>query len=259
MARHVEGDDDRRLARGRQQRREAEPAHALDQDLGVLGIAPAAARDAALGQELLERLVEGDDDMDRRREAVLTGLLEIARAGRRGRARASWRCPSVSASASRRQSTKPRPGTPSMHLFEEAATASKVTARESSGSAPKALMASTRRRLPCRAAISAISSIGLRMPLVVSHCTAKTWVIALLALEDALDRGEIRRRVLRRLVDDGLAAGDVEDALGALAVGAVDQHQHLAAARHESGQHRLDREGARALHRHGRRSGPRHG
>ena len=49
------------------------------------------------------------------------------------------------------------------------------------------------------------------------------------ALQQRLDRGEIGRRVLRRLVHDGRAPRDVEDPLRALAVGAVDQQQHLAA------------------------------
>ena len=77
--------------------------------------------------------------------------------------------------------------------------------------------------------------------------------------KDALDRAKVRRRVLGGLVDKGLAAGDGENALGALAIGAVDQHQHGAVARDERGQHRFDGEGARALHRHGHDMRLRHG
>ena len=74
---------------------------------------------------------------------------------------------------------------------------------------------------------------------------------ALRALEQALDRGEVRHRVLGRLVHHILASGDVEDALGAVAVSAVDEEQHLAGRRHEGGQHGFHGEGAGALHRHG--------
>ena len=74
---HMECDDDRRLQPVGQQRPEAQRAHALDQDPAVLGVAPAAAGLAALGPELLERLVERHDHVDRRREAVLPGLGEV--------------------------------------------------------------------------------------------------------------------------------------------------------------------------------------
>ena len=70
------------------------------------------------------------------------------------------------------------PGTPSKHLFDEAATASNGTARASSGRAPKALIASINRRRPARATTAAISATGWRTPEVVSHCTTATWVTA---------------------------------------------------------------------------------
>jgi hypothetical protein len=74
--------------------------------------------------------------------------------------------------------TNPMPGTPSRHLFEEAASASKGTEAASIGSAPKALIASIRRLRPAAATTAAISRIGLRMPEVVSQWTAATWVMA---------------------------------------------------------------------------------
>src|SRR4051794_16029840 len=76
MARRLEGDDDRRLERAGQERLEAERPHAGDEHAAILGVAPAAAFDAVLGPEFLERLVEGGDDLDRRGETVLAGLLE---------------------------------------------------------------------------------------------------------------------------------------------------------------------------------------
>src|SRR6185437_3202486 len=75
IARHVEGDDDRRLQPVRKQRLEAEGAHTIDQRLAIGGIAPAAPRDAALGNLLRERLVKRYDDMDRRGKAPLLRLL----------------------------------------------------------------------------------------------------------------------------------------------------------------------------------------
>ena len=69
--------------------------------------------------------------------------------------------------------------------------------------------------------------------------------------QDLLDLGEIGRGVLSGLVHDVRAACDVEDLLGAKPVGAVDQHEALAVARHEARQHGLDRECPGALHRHG--------
>jgi hypothetical protein len=46
------------------------------------------------------------------------------------------------------------------------------------------------------------------------------------------------------------AAGDSRGSAPALAIGAVDSSSALPLARHEGGQHRLDGEGAAALHRH---------
>jgi hypothetical protein len=69
--------------------------------------------------------------------------------------------------------------------------------------------------------------------------------------QNAFDRGEIGRGVFRRLVHHDPAPRDIQDLFRAMAVGAVDQHQHGAARRHERREHRLDRECARTLHRHG--------
>src|SRR5262245_20292681 len=71
----MEGDDDRRLQMIGQQGLEAERAHALDQDAAVVAVAGAAAGDAALLRMLAQRLLEGDDHLDRRGEAPLRSLL----------------------------------------------------------------------------------------------------------------------------------------------------------------------------------------
>ncbi len=49
-----------------QQSLEAHGAHAIDQDLVVVAVAPATARDAAFLLMLGHRLVESDDAVDRR-------------------------------------------------------------------------------------------------------------------------------------------------------------------------------------------------
>ena len=74
--------------------------------------------------------------------------------------------------------TKPRPGTPSRHLLELATTASNGVIRASSGSAPKALIASISSGRPWAAQTSATACTGLRMPDVVSQWTTATWVIS---------------------------------------------------------------------------------
>ncbi len=69
--------------------------------------------------------------------------------------------------------------------------------------------------------------------------------------EKALHLGKIGRSILRGLVHDAASVGDVQDPLGTMPVSAVDQQQHLTRRRNERRQHRLDRESARPLHRHG--------
>jgi len=61
------------------------------------------------------------------------------------------------------------PGTPSRHLPEAAMRASNGTSRASIGSAPKELIASTIRRLPCSLTTWAICGSGLSRPVLVSQ------------------------------------------------------------------------------------------
>ncbi len=84
----------------------------------------------------------------------------------------------MASKAARRQITKEKPGTPSMHLFDEETRKSMPMPCKSMGIAPKELMASTTNVLPNSLAAWPIGAIGLSMPLVVSQCTTTTWVMA---------------------------------------------------------------------------------
>ena len=81
---------------------------------------------------------------------------------------------------------KPTPGTPSKHLFDEAATASKVIVLELKGNAPKALIASMNSDKFFISTNFAISSIGFKIPDVVSQYTAKTCVKSLLSINSSI-------------------------------------------------------------------------
>ena len=75
--------------------------------------------------------------------------------------------------------TNPTPGTPSKHLFEEAATASNCKFFILKGNAPNALIASMKKDNFFLLTKSAIGLIGFNIPEVVSQYTAKTWVKSL--------------------------------------------------------------------------------
>ncbi|MNN59728.1 hypothetical protein D3C81_1748670 [compost metagenome] len=81
--------------------------------------------------------------------------------------------------------TKPKPGIPSMHLLAEDTTTSKAISLMVNGTAPKELIASMIRLLPCAFTTSAISRSGLRMPELVSQWTRKTLVMSGLSLSRA--------------------------------------------------------------------------
>jgi hypothetical protein len=121
VGRHVEGDDDRRLQRSGSSVSKPSarmPSTRIRQLCGIAPPRPATPPSAAM---LRERLVEGDDDVDRRREAALRGLLD--RLPLVGRSRLSaWALPLARRERLAPAMTKPSPGTPSMHLLEEAAT-----------------------------------------------------------------------------------------------------------------------------------------
>ena len=70
--------------------------------------------------------------------------------------------------------TNPTPGTPSKHLFDEAATASKDKFSALKGNAPKALIASMKKDKFFLFTKSAMDLIGFSIPDVVSQYTPKT-------------------------------------------------------------------------------------
>ena len=246
----MEGDDDRRLPGRRKQGTETEAFHALDQDAGVLGIALAAPRDAAFGPELLQSCVEGDDDMDRRGEAVLASALEAGIL--------------VVEIEHQRGGVALGLGQRALAGDDEAEAGNALDALVRGGgdgveidlAAVERQGAEGAHRVDQQAAAMALGQRGDRLDRIAD--AARRLAMDREDMGDrgvgdqhAVDLGEVRRGVLGSLVHGDGAAGDLQDTLGALAIGAVDQDQDLAVARHEGGQHRLDGEGAGALHRHG--------
>ena len=72
---------------------------------------------------------------------------------------------------------RPIPGTPSKHLPDDAIIALQIVSFTSNLIAPNVLMASISNRHPDPATTAAISSIGFKIPEVVSQWTTTTSVI----------------------------------------------------------------------------------
>ena len=70
VGRRMERDDDRRLDRGSRNGRKPSSAMPVDERLAVLRVAREPRRLAAFGDELVERRVERDDDVRRRRDSA---------------------------------------------------------------------------------------------------------------------------------------------------------------------------------------------
>ncbi len=145
-----------------------------------------------------------------------------------------------------------------MHLFDEAATASNLIALASSGKRAEGAHGVDEQMLAV--ALRQFGDLRNRVEYAGSGFALDRENVGdgLVACQHRLDGGEIGRRVFGRLKYRDTAAGNFADFLGALAVGAVDQQQHLAVARDEGREHRLDRERAGALHRHGHEIHRRH-
>jgi hypothetical protein len=73
---------------------------------------------------LAQRLEEGGNDMGRRGEAPLAGLLHVRPLGMHVEADSEWLRPFAASSSLLRAMTKPKPGTPSMHLLADDTIAS---------------------------------------------------------------------------------------------------------------------------------------
>ncbi len=169
----------------------------------------------------------------------------------------SWRSsdsdvelPAHCSSTLRRTSTKPMPGGPSMHLPEAAISASNFVVRASMPIAPNELIASTMRLLPWRSTTAAISGSGLRMPVEVSQWMRPTCVIDASAFSSRSTSAGVvgtSSAVSNVVTLRPIICGELREAQ---AVRAVDQHQHVAGARDQRVDRRLDRERAAALHRH---------
>ena len=228
-----------------QQCLEAELAHALDQNVAVLRIARTAPGNATLRRVQPQGFHKGGDRMGWRGEAPLTGFFHGLPLGKHIEAEANGCGPLAACSSLRRAITKPKPGTPSMHLLAEDTMASKQTDPISSGSAPKALMESIRSLRPARSTASDISATGLRMPELVSQWTSRTWVMSGSASRMAATSGAARRQVVA-LVDHHKARGPDSQASGPRAC----RRRHWRAPgpcrpSHEGAEHGLDREGCR--------------
>ena len=78
IGRHVEGNNNRCLQIVGQQRGKSHLAHTGNQQIAIRPVTPAPSGDTAFGFELVERLIEGEQDMGRRREAPLAILLHRA-------------------------------------------------------------------------------------------------------------------------------------------------------------------------------------
>ena len=255
IGRHVEGDDDRRLQAVGQQGAEAHGAHAVDQHPGILPIALAAAGDAALGRMLLDRLAQRHDDVDGRREAVLAGageglgLVEQVEHQRRGVALAlGQRLVAADHEAQARHAFQALVGGSGQRVVADLA---RIDLERAEGAHGIDQQAAAVARDDLRHLGDGIED-ARRGLAVDGEDVADRLVVA----EHPVEPRQVGRRVLRRFERCRGAAGDLGDLERALAVGAVDQHQQLAALRHEARDHRLDGEGAGALHRDRRRACP---
>ena len=168
-------------------------------------------------------------EVERERRRVAGALLEHALA-----ARTRSPCPA----GPRRTCRRPRSARRTASCARRSAARRTSSSRRRSGA------------VPWRATTAAISGSGLRMPVDVSQWMRPTCVIdgscasrrstscAVVGTSSAVSNVVRRRPIISR------------ELRHALAVGAVDQHQHVAVARHQRVDRRLDRERAAALQRH---------
>ena len=107
-------------------------------------VAREARRLPAFGDELVERGVERDDDVRRRRVAPLRRLLHVRPLVVEVERRATSSCPPPARARCGARTTKPMPGGPSMHLPDAAISGvERRSSRASMPIAPNELIAST--------------------------------------------------------------------------------------------------------------------
>ena len=170
--------------------------------------------------------------------------------GRAGRARATSSCRRTARARSCARTRSPCPADPRCTCPTRRSSASNGVVAASIGDrAERAHGVDDEAACRAVATTSAISGSGLRMPVDVSQWISADVRDRRIGVEHARDVGGGGRHVVRGLERRQLAAHHFGELRQALAVGAVDQHQHVAVARHQRVDRSLDRERAAALQR----------
>ena len=230
--------------------RKPELRHALDQRRAVRRVAREPRRLPALG----ERAGRAPRRTRRRRASAACSATASSSpctsTGRGGRAPATSSCRRQRSSASRRAMTKPMPGGPSTHLPDAAISASNGVVRgvdrqrreraHRVDDQPAAVARHDRGDLGQRVE-DARRRLAVDQPDVGDRRVGG---------EQPVDVLRRRRHVVGGLEGRQPAAHHLRELRHPRAVGAVDQHQQVAVARHQRVDRRLDRERAAALHRH---------
>ena len=113
---------------------------------------------------------------------------------------------------------------------------------------PKLLIASTMNRRPAAATTAPISAIGLTMPVVVSQCTAATWVTSGCAARCASTAAGSFGSVSGHSMTLDRDAEPLGDGHHSPAVRAVGEHEQFSLRRKQRAERGLDGKGAAALH-----------
>ncbi len=159
--------------------------------------------------------------------------------------------PSVASKAARRQITKAKPGTPSMHLFDDEIEEVDADARQVDRDRAEGAHGVDDERL---AELLGHLADGLDRiehaagGLAVDDHDVRDGRIGRQGGPHVGGRRRLRLRILERRQGDRLHGGHLGDPL---AVGPVDQHQQLALRGRDGSHHRFQPERSAALHEHG--------